>query len=718
MPTGIPQTRKFYVGLSARILIARQQGTAMLRVFTCLTQEHDFKLVLLAALVCVTGCWIAIRLFLRARASEGVTRIGWLVMTAVATGTAIWTTHFVAMLAFQPTLSSAFDPVLTVVSLFIAIGACFGGFALACLRSMPLAPELGGGFVGLGIGAMHYAGMNAFRVSGRMEWDATFVVASVLLGIAISSLAISRAARPFSRYCKYGAAGILTLAICALHFTGMAAVTILPDPDFFIPPSGISSGVLALCIASASLLIVSTGFSSYFIDRRSREDNERHIHHLAFHDTLTGLPNRRALQERLAADCERAKAARGRFAVLSVDLNRFKDVNDVFGHGTGDRLLAQAVQRMSGSLKENEFLARFGGDEFVAVQIAPNPPDAARDFAERLLHCFNERFLIDGNALSVGASIGISIFPNDGETSEDLLANADTAMYRAKSGMEGTICFFEREMDEAVRLRRALAQELKAAIEKDEFVLHYQVQKTVGTGEICGFEALLRWNHGTRGLIAPSDFIPLAEETGLIIPIGEWVLRTACRDAAAWDKPYKIAVNLSPVQFRHANLPAVIHQILLETGLSPSRLEVEITESILIDNPERTLHILRQIKALGVTIAMDDFGTGYSSLSTLHAFPFDKIKLDRSFVAKLRTEDQAAAIVRAVLSLGKSLNVPVLAEGVETDAHLSFLRAENCDEVQGFLMGRPVPIETISKLIADGGNDVVVPALVRLKEAV
>lgn len=671
----------------------------MLRVLNCITAEHDLRLVLLAGAVCIAGCWIAIRLFLRSRASEGVMRIGWLVMTAVASGTSIWTTHFVAMLAFQPSLSSAFDPILTVVSLFIAIGACFAGFAIASWRSLAIAPEMGGAFVGLGIATMHYAGMSAFRVSGRMEWDENFVVVSVIAGMVLATLALNRAARPVSRYCRYSAAIILTLGICSLHFTGMAAVTIIPDSDFIVPASGISSNIPALCIASASLLIVSTGFSSYVVDRRSREEAERHIHHLAFHDSLTGLPNRVSFNERLAADIARCDMAGGKLAILSMDFNRFKEVNDVFGHGAGDHLLMAAAQRMSKVLRDGEFLARLGGDEFIATQLAPAQPEAAGEFAERLSRLFNEPFDIDGNTLHVGTSIGIAIYPNDGATREHVLASADVAMYRAKSDGQGAICFFEREMDDAIRLRRALSLELKTAIEKNEFELHYQVQKKVETDEVCGFEALLRWRHGTRGLIAPSDFIPLAEETGLIIPIGEWVLRTACAAAASWDKPYKIAVNLSAVQFRQLNLPAVIHQILIETGLSPARLEVEITESTLIENLDRALHILRQIKAFGVTIAMDDFGTGYSSLSTLHAFPFDKIKLDRSFVNKVRTENQAAAIVRAVLSLGKSLHIPVLAEGVETQAHLDFLRDEQCDEVQGFLMGRPVPHDRIKPLV-------------------
>ena len=672
----------------------------MLRVFNCITVEHDLRLVLLAGLVCFAGCWIVMRMFLRARASEGLMRCGWLVMTAVAAGTSIWTTHFVAMLAFQPSLSSAFDPVLTVVSLLIAVGGCFIGFAIASWRSLPLGAEIGGGFVGLGIGAMHYTGMTAYSVSGRMEWDQTFVAVSVISGIVLASLALNRAVRGVSSYWKYAAVGILTVGICVLHFTGMAAVTIVPDSEFFVPASGISSNMLALCVVAASLLIVSTGFSSYLVDQRSREDAERHIHRLAFHDSLTGLPNRVSFNGRLAADIARCEATGGRLAVLSMDLNRFKEVNDVFGHGTGDRLLMQAAQRMSKCLRAGEFLARFGGDEFIAIQLSSDQPDAAGEFAERLSRLFEESFAIDSNELHVGTSIGIAIYPNDGASSAHLLANADVAMYRAKSSGQGAVCFFEPDMDDAIRLRRALSHELKTAIEKDEFELHYQVQKKVDTGEVCGFEALLRWNHRSRGLIGPSEFIPLAEETGLIIPIGEWVLRAACSAAASWDTPYKIAVNLSPVQFRQAQLPAIIHQILVETGLSPARLEVEITESTLIENLERTLHILRQIKALGVTIAMDDFGTGYSSLSTLHAFPFDKIKLDRSFVNKVRTENQAAAIVRAVLSLGKSLQIPVLAEGVETQAHLDFLRHEQCDEVQGFLMGYPVPHDKIKPLVS------------------
>jgi EAL domain-containing protein (putative c-di-GMP-specific phosphodiesterase class I) len=271
------------------------------------------------------------------------------------------------------------------------------------------------------------------------------------------------------------------------------------------------------------------------------------------------------------------------------------------------------------------------------------------------------------------------------------MANADLAMYRAKESVGNKICFFEREMDDQIRRRRALGVELREALTRKEFELHYQVQKRI-TGETIGYEALLRWHHPTRNSVSPAEFIPVAEDTGLIIPIGTWVLRTACADAVKWPEDYRVAVNLSPVQFAQSDLPEIVQGILLETGLSASRLELEITESTLIGDMNRTLHILRRLKALGVSIAMDDFGTGYSSLSTLRAFPFDKIKIDRSFVDKVDVNEQAASIVRAILALGQSLSIPVLAEGIETRAHLDFLRAEGCDEVQGFLLGRPKPI--------------------------
>lgn len=299
---------------------------------------------------------------------------------------------------------------------------------------------------------------------------------------------------------------------------------------------------------------------------------------------------------------------------------------------------------------------------------------------------------VEGNEILPGASIGVAVFPDHAGNVADLVSNADLAMYRAKHDVVRSVCFYDASMDEMVRARRNLASDLRLAIERHELTVYYQVQTSVHTGEITGYEALLRWKHPERGFIPPSEFIPLAEENGLILQIGEWVLHEACQTAAGWEPQYKVAVNLSAVQLAHGGLPGYIMQVLLETGLQPERLELELTESAILNDKERSLHVLRQIKNLGINIALDDFGTGYSSLDTLRTFPFDKIKLDRSFMLDVESNPQAKAIIRAVLALGKSLNIPVLAEGIETDDQMTILTVEGCDEAQGYLLGRPAPL--------------------------
>ena len=377
-------------------------------------------------------------------------------------------------------------------------------------------------------------------------------------------------------------------------------------------------------------------------------------------------------------------------------------MNDIYGHSTGDQALRLAAERMSIKLKRGEFLGRVGGDEFVIVQSQADQPAAAAALAARLIDSFEVPFEVEDTPTSIGASIGIAIYPHDGRAAEQLLANADMALYRAKNSGRGRACFFEPEMDMAVRRRRRLAQELKTALTERQFELYYQPQVRVPAGEIFGFEALLRWQHPEHGLVEPGEFIPIAEESGLIVPIGEWALRTACREAANWPKPYKVGVNLSPRQLQQANFAGIVHRILLETGLSPARLELEVTETTLFVDLQRALDVLRALRALGVSIAMDDFGTGYSSLSSLQAFPFDKIKIDRQFVEHLGERTQAAMIVKSVLGLGKSLDIPVLAEGVETQEQLEFLNSVACEEVQGYLFGRPASAERTSKIIAGG----------------
>ncbi|MDX3925661.1 MAG: EAL domain-containing protein [Shinella sp.] len=433
------------------------------------------------------------------------------------------------------------------------------------------------------------------------------------------------------------------------------------------------------------------GWVGTYEDITERLRSEEQIAFMARHDGLTGLPNRSSFRDELEFQIGYAGRVGGKVAVIGIDLDKFKEINDTRGHAVGDEVLTTLARRMRECLEADENIARFGGDEFAASKRFDDISEL-NDFVKRLERCLTEEIKVDGYEIKPGASLGISIYPIDGDNVEMLLNNADLAMYRAKESLTQSVCFYEVSMDEAARRRRLIANDLWMAAERNELHLHYQVQKSVNTGETIGYEVLLRWQHPERGQITPSEFIPIAEECGAILTIGEWVLREACREAASWNNEYKIAVNLSPVQLANTDVANLVHRVLIETGLKPQRLELEITESTIIGDKERALKTLRQIKALGVTIAIDDFGTGYSSLETLRSFPFDKIKLDRSFMSEVESSQEAKAIIRAILALGHSLKVPILAEGVETQNQLEILFREGCDEAQGFFLGRPAPI--------------------------
>ncbi len=435
-------------------------------------------------------------------------------------------------------------------------------------------------------------------------------------------------------------------------------------------------------------------------DRTHRKRAEAEIERLVHHDLLTSLPNRAAFTACIDATTESATRESTSFALLCLDFDRFKEVNDVYGHATGDEVLRQLAKRLQAAVG-GAFVARLGSDEFVVIATDGQQPAAAEAMVDRLLAAIKEPMTVNGDAISIGLSIGAAIFPADGADSASLVANADAALDRAKAEGRGRFRFFEAGMDQRLRERRALQHDLRSAIARGELILHYQPQARID-GEVFGFEALVRWQHPQRGLIPPSTFIPLAEESGLIGPLGEWIMREACREAASWPKPLQIAINLSPVEFRHGDLTGLVHSVLLETGLAPSRLELEITEGVLIDDFSRALSTLRRLKALGLRIAMDDFGTGYSSLSYLQSFPFDKIKIDKSFISNLGQNHQSLTIVRAVIGLARALELPVLAEGVETKEQLGFLAKESCHEVQGYLIGRPLPIEHYGALIGRG----------------
>jgi diguanylate cyclase (GGDEF)-like protein len=426
---------------------------------------------------------------------------------------------------------------------------------------------------------------------------------------------------------------------------------------------------------------------------------------MTHHDALTGLPNRSLFHEYVTEAVARIKTRpENQIAVLCLDLDDFKIVNDTLGHPVGDELLLVVAQRLKNCLGEGDVVARFGGDEFGVIQAigpADHSAERASGLALRILAAVREPVQIQGHDVAIGTSAGIVIAPGDGLNSDQLLKNADIALYRAKEEGRGTYRFFESEMDALVQARRALEVNPRLAMANDEFEIFYQPLVRLSSNEITGVKALLRWRHPVRGLISPAEFVPIAEETKLIVPLGEWVLRSACAEVARWSAEVRLAVNLSPVQFRSTDVPEIIASALSFSGLSPARLEVEITETTVIQEEERTLAALNKIRAMGVRISMDDFGTGYSSLSYLRKYPFDKIKIDQSFVRELSYATESQAIVQLVIGLAVTLDMDVTAEGVETEDQLVLLRAAGCKEAQGYLFSRPRPAMEIQALIAN-----------------
>jgi diguanylate cyclase (GGDEF)-like protein len=660
--------------------------------------SYNSWLVGLSIFVAMLVSYTALRLAARVATSESPATRMWLAAGALAMGVGIWSMHFIGMLAFSLSIPLAYDVPTTLASLAIAVVT--SGFALILTSGKQLTwSRLAAGAVAMGAGicAMHYTGMAAIAIIPGIGYDPVLVALSIVIAVTASFVALWLFFRlrdghsHLHRLARVAAAVVMGLAISGMHYTAMAATR------------------FALGSFCRGVVTLVTAVYDAHLQSRTRTHAQRleaanaKLQHQATHDALTGLPNRVLVMDRLGREIVHAERDGHRFAVLLLDLDRFKQINDTLGHGAGDKLLIHVARRLSGAVREVDTVARTGGDEFLVLIADTRDQSDLAAVATKIGKALSEPFRVNEVEMHTSASIGISVYPADGTSSEALVARADEAMYFAKQRGRNAFQFFNLAMSVFSQDRLDLENDLRRALPMNQLEVHYQPKSDVVTGRISSVEALLRWRHPTRGLVSPSEFIPLAEESGLILSIGEWVLREACRQASNWQRaglPFlRIAVNVSPVQFRQSNFLQAVHAALLDFDLEPQYLEIELTETTVMDNAEGSVAILEDLSRMGVVVSIDDFGTGYSSMSYLRRFPIDKLKIDRSFISELTTNAADASIVQAIISLAHSLRLKVVAEGVETADQLELLRELGCDQYQGFFRSAAVPADEIEESV-------------------
>jgi diguanylate cyclase (GGDEF)-like protein len=686
-----------------------------------LVGSYNLLLVLLSLLVAVLASYTALDMAGRVVTAQGRAAFWWLIGGASAMGVGIWSMHFVGMLAFSLPIPLGYDVSITLASLAIAIAASAFALWLVSRRELPWRRLVGGALLmGVGVAGMHYTGMAALRMKPGIDYDPAMFVLSVVIAVLASGAALWIAFRLRGhshrvRVLRAGAAVVMGVAIVGMHYTGMAAAGFPLGSVCGAAHTGASTEWLALVIILITLAVLAIALIISVLDLRmeartavlanSLAQANQELAYLALHDNLTKLSNRLLLEDRLNQAIRTADREKRRFALMFMDLDGFKAVNDVYGHHVGDLLLIDVAQRIVGRVRQQDTVARVGGDEFVVLAHVDDPEDAGT-LADALLEAVREPFLAGGHELRVSTSIGIAMYPGDGANQHDLLTNADAAMYHAKGLGRNAYSFFEPSMNANVHQQLQLVQDLRLAIERNELVLYYQPKFHAPHGPIAGVEALVRWQHPVRGLLPANEFIPLAERTGLIVPLGTWVLDEACRQMAQWRREghvgWSVAVNLSALQFGHAALIDTVRDTLARHALDPHCLTLEITESTAMRDADASLHILQQLDAMGVRISIDDFGTGYSSLLYLKRLPASELKIDRGFVRDLARDTEDAAIVSAIVALGQTLNLRIVAEGVETAEQQAFLTQLGCDSLQGYLLGRPMSAESLSAEAAAG----------------
>ncbi len=675
-----------------------------------LVHSYDKLLVLFSVLVAVMASYTALTLVGRLTVARGHAAQMWLAAGALAMGLGIWSMHFVGMLAFRLPIPLGYDIALTTYSLLIAVAA--SGFALRLVSRQTLPWNrlgLGALLMGFAVAGMHYTGMAAMRMDPAIDYDPLLFGLSVLIAVTAcgAALWIVFRLRQHTRHTvhlRMGAAVVMGVAIAAMHYTGMAAARFPLGSVCRAAASGLAADELAMPVLLITICVLAMALLTSILDLRmemrtavlanSLAAAHQELGYLALHDKLTKLPNRALFEDRFEQSLQAATRLRTRLAVLFIDLDGFKVINDSFGHQIGDHVLAEAARRIWTVAGAANIVGRLGGDEVVLLAAVDGPDDAGA-LAERMLGDLREPIEIDNHALRISASIGIAIYPDDGNDQRTLLRNADAAMYHAKGSGRDASCFFTASMNSDVQAQLELAQDLRCALHQRQLELHYQAKFSAAETEVIGAEALLRWRHPRHGLLTPDQFLGLAEKTGMMLPIGNWVLDEACAQLARWHaaghRHWTMAVNLSTTQFSHPGLMGTVHAAIERHGLDPCALTLEITESTAMLNMEKSLAILQRLAAMGVRIAIDDFGTGHSSLLYLKRLPASELKIDRGFVRDLTENGEDAAIISAIIALGRTLNLQIVAEGVETAAQQAILVKLGCHALQGYLLGRPAP---------------------------
>ncbi|GAB3292012.1 putative bifunctional diguanylate cyclase/phosphodiesterase [Parahaliea aestuarii] len=681
--------------------------------------SFDPWLVALSFIVAAFTSLTALDLAGRLRAAEKAARYVWLCGGALAMGGGIWSMHFIGMLAMKTGGHMQYDLSLTLLSMLAAMLASALALLIVCAPT-PTTGRLsvGGLTMGAGVCLMHYLGMEAMLSHTPTGYDPTLFSVSVLIAIGASTAALwlsfylnGSVRSPL--WLRSIAALVMAVGITGMHYTGMAAAIYDTTPFMTHSTTGIAPDYMAITIAgiASGILLIAmlmAVYDSHLVSKTTRlanslQEANQELRSLALMDPLTRMPNRLAVEQRLESGLVQADDRNTGFAVLFVDLDRFKSINDSLGHHAGDQLLKLVGKRLQSSTRNDDIVARVGGDEFLIVTGNGTSREESTTLARRIIGSLESPFQLDQHIVRTSCSVGISLYPEHGDSAHLLIVHADTAMYRAKDLGRNKLQFYEHGMRSMQDRRNQLEQRLRLALEENSLKLAYQPKVDVDSGRTRGVEALLRWTDTELGEVPPEEAIAIAEDTGLIVPIGEWVLREACSQLERWRTSglgeLTVAVNLSARQLNEKDFVSRVRHILEETGLAPEQLEFELTETAIMQDPDNALRIFRQLDSLGIALSIDDFGTGYSNLSQLKRFPIRCLKVDRSFTAGVTSDHQDAAIVRALIMLAHSLDLEVVAEGVETDAQLDFIRRLKGQQYQGYLYSRPLPAADIGRLI-------------------